>query len=94
MRVSERRSRIVYFRISEQEFAQLVRLCEAGGGRTVSDLLRTMCRRVLLDDSRKDDMTRLNSSMQALTKVMKDLTRQLRALPDTLKHDRAVGPDR
>jgi hypothetical protein len=87
MGVSQPRSRIVYFRLSEQEFCQLVKACEAAGERSVSELVRCAVKRVLAAGAQQDDLSRLNASVQALTRVVKALQRELRKCSDTQDGD-------
>lgn len=47
MPVFKPRTRVVYFRISEDEFCQLNRLCEEKGARSLSDMARTAMRGLL-----------------------------------------------
>jgi len=52
MAVFKPRERLVYFRISEDEFHQFVGLCEQEGARSVSDLARSAVQRLIADGSR------------------------------------------
>jgi Arc/MetJ-type ribon-helix-helix transcriptional regulator len=51
MAILKRRSRMVSFRLSEEEYADLRSLCETGGARSVSDLARDAVHRLIQPDS-------------------------------------------
>jgi hypothetical protein len=47
MAVLKPRTRLVYFRVSEEEFQQFNRICESEGVRCLSDLVRSAMERVV-----------------------------------------------
>lgn len=44
MAVLQPRTRLVYFRVSEEEFAQMKRMCAASGARSISEMARQAVR--------------------------------------------------
>ena len=51
MAILKRRSRMISFRLSEEEYASLISACENEGARSVSDLARDAVYRVVRKDS-------------------------------------------
>jgi hypothetical protein len=47
MPVLHPRTRLVYFRVSEEEFQQLNEMCQSSGARSISELARQAIRKVL-----------------------------------------------
>lgn len=54
MAILKRRSRMISFRLSEDEYASLRSLCENEGARSVSDLARDAVHRLIVKDSEAD----------------------------------------
>ena len=54
MAILKRRSRMISFRLSEDEYASLRSLCENEGARSVSDLARDAVHRLIDKDSQAD----------------------------------------
>ena len=54
MAILKRRSRMISFRLSEDEYASLRSLCENEGARSVSDLARDAVHRLIVKDSQAD----------------------------------------
>jgi hypothetical protein len=52
--IMKRRSRMISFRLSEDEYASLRSLCENEGARSVSDLARDAVHRLIVKDSETD----------------------------------------
>jgi len=52
--ILKRRSRMISFRLSEDEYASLRSLCENEGARSVSDLARDAVHRLIVKDSQAD----------------------------------------
>lgn len=55
MPVLKPRTRLVYFRVSEDEFQQFHRACESEGARSLSDLARSAMQRALSGGSNGDE---------------------------------------
>lgn len=79
MPVLKPRKRVVYFRISEDEFQQFSQLCESTGARSLSDLARSAMKRMLEgNDQRRTD--RVSESLSVLQTMMYDLNRTVQRL--------------
>jgi len=87
MSVLKPRNRLVYFRVSEDEFQSCLRACEAGQARSVSDLART----AILDavESEANNPARLlHDRLSVLETAMKELDTKLVQLALALKEPR------
>ncbi len=80
MAVLRPRERLVYFRISEDEFSQFINACEQGGARSVSDLARCAVQRLIADRDRQRDDHKLEERMQVLENLIAAVTEQLHLL--------------
>lgn len=89
MAILKRRSRMVSFRLSEDEYANLISICEVEGARSISDLARAAVHRLM----HKASDNQLDLALRALQGRVDTLDLQLRRLtieassPET----RAVG---
>lgn len=80
MAVLKPRERLVYFRISEDEFCQFVTACEQGGARSVSDLARSAVQRLIAEGDRQKEDTKLEEKIQMLSDLIAAVTEQLQLL--------------
>ena len=80
MAVLKPRERLVYFRISEDEFRQFVSVCEQAGARSVSDLARNAVQRLIADGIRQRETEELSEKMHRLEKLIAEVTEQLQML--------------
>lgn len=80
MAVLKPRERLVYFRVSEEEFRQFVSVCEQGGARSVSDLARSAVQRLIADGQRQREGTELEEKMRMLERLITAVTEQLSLL--------------
>jgi hypothetical protein len=71
------RTRIVYFRISQEEFTEFCGLCEAQGVRSLSELARLAVRSMLQPNKASDVSERLGE----LERCILELNRQIKSLP-------------
>ena len=62
MAILKRRSRMISFRLSEDEYARVLRVCETEGARSVSDLARDALHRL----TRKDTEIPVENIIRAL----------------------------
>ena len=85
MAVFKPRERLVYFRISEDEFHQFVSVCEQEGARSVSDLARNAVQRLISDGDRHREDHQLTPKVQMLEKLIGELNSQLRVLTALLQ---------
>jgi hypothetical protein len=81
------RERLVYFRISEDEFRQFSSVCEQGGARSVSDLARNAVQRLIAEGQREREGQELEEKMRVLEGLIAAVTEQLHLL--TGKHAQA-----
>jgi hypothetical protein len=74
------RERLVYFRISEDEFRQFSSVCEQGGARSVSDLARNAVQRLIADGHQQRQGQELEEKMRVLEGLIAAVTQQLHLL--------------
>ncbi len=91
MAVLKPRERLVYFRVSEDEFRQFVSVCEQAGARSVSDLARSAVQRLIADGQRQREDTELDEKMRMLERLIAAVTEQLNLLSEN--HPRAGDGD-
>jgi hypothetical protein len=77
------RERLVYFRISEDEFRQFVSVCEQEGARSVSDLARNAVQRLIADGNRQREDGEMAEKMHKLESLIAAVTKQLQLLEAT-----------
>ena len=80
MAVLKPRERLVYFRISEDEFRQFVSVCEQEGARSVSDLARSAVQRLIADGNRQREDDDMAQKMYRLEQLIAAVTEQLQLL--------------
>ena len=85
MAVLKPRERLVYFRVSEDEFRQFVSVCEQAGARSVSDLARNAVQRLIAEGQRQRDGHELEEKMQVLERLIAAVTEQLQLLSSQAK---------
>jgi DNA-binding transcriptional regulator GbsR (MarR family) len=74
------RERLVYFRITEDEFHQFTSVCQQEGARSISDLARSAVQRLIADCSREHEAEELAPKMESLEKLIAEVTSQLQML--------------
>ena len=89
MAVLKPRERLVYFRISEDEFQQFASVCEQAGARSLSELARSAVQRLIADCNRGREGRDPNVEM--LEKLIAELTGQLQFLATLLNKHGAVA---
>jgi hypothetical protein len=87
MTVLKRRSRMVSFRLSEQEYESLLTLCSSRGARSLSDLARDAMQ-ALLHDGQGDG---LPSLVHQLRTRMDDLDLQVKQLTQLLAAQKSAS---
>ena len=80
MAVLKPRERLVYFRVSEDEFRQIVNVCEQAGARSLSDLARSAVQRLITDGQREREDQQLEEKMRVLERMIAAVTEQLNRL--------------
>jgi hypothetical protein len=78
--VMKPRERLVYFRISEDEFRQFVTVCEQVGARSMSDLARNAVQGLIAHGQRQQQAEVLDEKMHVLEDLIAAVTEQLRML--------------
>ncbi len=84
MTVMKTRSKLVYFRVSEDEYAWLHAMCERTGARSLSDLVRTFLR------ERRDKGLTDSGGVEGLEERMAKLTEMLEKLEAKLDGSRTL----
>jgi DNA-binding transcriptional regulator GbsR (MarR family) len=74
------RERLVYFRITEDEFHQFASVCEQEGARSISDLARSAVQRLITECNRAHEAEGLAPKMESLEKMIAEVTAQLQML--------------
>jgi hypothetical protein len=74
------RERLVYFRISEDEFRQFVTVCEQVGARSMSDLARNAVQGLIADGQRRQQTQVMDEKVRVLEELIAAVTEQLRLL--------------
>jgi len=80
MAVLKPRERLVYFRITEDEFHQFANVCEQEGARSISDLARSAVQRLIAESNKERKGQDLAPKMQSLEKLIAEVTAQLQML--------------
>ena len=80
MAVLKPRERLVYFRITEDEFHQFASVCEQEGARSISDLARSAVQRLITECNRVHEAQGLAPKMESLEKMIAEVTAQLQML--------------
>ena len=91
MAVLKPRERLVYFRISEDEFHQFLGVCEQEGARSVSDLARSAVQRLITDGNRDREDRGLAPKVEILEQLIGELTAQVRLLTKLLQREKGVA---
>lgn len=75
MAVLKPRSRLVYFRVSEDEFLQISAMCRSAGARSLSALARTAMQRMLAASQEEPMAERLKTFDELTGKLIEKLNR-------------------
>lgn len=77
----KRRDKLVYFRISGEEFEQILRACNAKGARSVSDLARVAVQEFIKNPASQSErqMTDFLKQLQSTVDELKQSVQQLMA---------------
>jgi hypothetical protein len=77
MAVLKPRNRLVYFRVSEEEFLQFSRMCHSVGARSLSDLARSAMHRMLGQGNDEGSLETRLKTFDALISVLNDRLREM-----------------
>jgi hypothetical protein len=83
------RERLVYFRVSEDEFRQFVNVCEQAGARSVSDLARSAVQRLIAEGLRQREGQEIDDKVHRLERLIAEVTEQLQLLTSNQTRDGA-----
>jgi hypothetical protein len=81
MAVLKPRRRLVYFRVSEDEFLQISAMCRSAGARSLSALARTAMQRMLQAPAEKP----LEDRLRAFDQLTSQLVERLRRIDELLE---------
>jgi hypothetical protein len=82
MRV-KRRDKLVYFRISEEEFEEILKACHAKGARSVSDLARAAVQEFIKSPAKESEQ-QMTDFLGRLQMVADDLKQSIQQLVSTV----------
>lgn len=74
----KRRDRLVYFRISQEEFEEILKACDSKGARSVSDLARAAVQEFIRPV--KSDPEQLVEALKSLRTGLEEINRSVREL--------------
>jgi hypothetical protein len=80
MSVLKPRTRVIYFRISEEEFGRLNQLCQAQGARSLSDLARTAMQDMLGQAAGQPGTDAVATKLETLERMLSELNQALRSM--------------
>ena len=89
MSILKPRNRLVYFRVSEDEFQRLNQIRETTGARSLSDLARSAMQTIMQDGT--SSAGRLSERMTVLETIMNDLNHKVQQLAASLGKDIAFN---
>ena len=91
MAVLKPRNRLVYFRVSEEEFEQFTRACEQEGARSISDLVRSAMSRTVNGRPQADGDEPVAGRLRQLDDLIGALTLRMRQLDMLIQVQAANG---
>jgi hypothetical protein len=77
--VTKRRDRLVYFRISEEEFERMQKACDATGARSVSDLARAAVQE-FISPQKNESEAQVFEIVKSLRAVVDEINQSVRQL--------------
>ena len=84
MSVLRPRNRILYFRVSEDEFQQFNHICESTGARSVSDLARSAMQN-MIEEGNIGSSAHLSEKLTLLERMVSDLNHKVYLLTQSLR---------
>jgi hypothetical protein len=96
MAVLKPRNRLVYFRISEDEFQKVAEMCQVEGARSLSDFARSAMQRLIRDGSENPDLL-MKEKLLVIDEIIAELNRKLQQLTQLLEirgHEQDQNPAR
>jgi hypothetical protein len=86
MAVLKPRNRLVFFRVSEDEFQQFRGLCEKEGARSISDLARDAMHCMLMKSRKPVNGEAVALQVEMLDKLISEVSAQLQQLSELRGH--------
>lgn len=80
MSILKPRTRIVYFRVSEEEFHRLMDLCPAHGARSISELARGAMQDIIRGADGADRERDVVQKLDALDRTVSEMSQNLKRL--------------
>ena len=77
MSVIRPRNRLVYFRVSEDEYKQFNQLCKSAGARSISDLARNAMERMVNDSKAAGRQDEVVNRLVILEKIITEMNSRL-----------------
>lgn len=88
MSILKPRTRVVYFRVSEEEFLRLTDLCPVHGARSISELVRSAVQEMLHQpQSGEPDGRAVAERLEAIDRTIAEMNRNLKQLFQKGKRD-------
>src|SRR5580704_4782187 len=84
MSVLKPRNRLVYFRVSEDEFQQFNQMCESVGARSISDLARSAIQQMIQQHGDLQRPDPLAAKVMILETIVDDLDRKVQQITTSL----------
>jgi hypothetical protein len=79
-----RRNRLIYFRVSEEEFEQIIHACKSKGARNVSELARAAVQEFIKTDKTESDKLVVDT-IRALGAVVEDIKQTVQQIASTTR---------
>ncbi len=83
MSILKPRTRIVYFRISEEDFRRLVDLCPSRGARSISELARSAMQNIIRGEQDGSGDREVVETLHAIDKTVSEMNQNLKRLMPT-----------
>ena len=83
MSVLKPRNRVLYFRVSEDEFQQFNRICQSTGARSISDLARAAVQ-TMIHEGNHGQSNLVSEKLIALEAIVSDLNQKINQLTSSL----------
>ena len=89
MTVLRKRTRIVSFRVTDDEYDELQKICEAQGAQSISDYTR--CLALPLEHSSHHHVSLLAAQVHDLDSRVEEISRELKRLAAKAEQERTAG---
>jgi len=82
--IASRRDRLVYFRVTEEEFNEILQVCQQSKARSVSDLARSAIQ-AFIQSSKNDAAQQFSTAVSTLQSVADDIRKAVDELAETTR---------